>query len=166
MATVKKLMMPNGDEFRFVGKQWYGVCTTVGSSRNKTVSITGFDGSDLFTGVRVTVRFNNAQSYNGTPTLNVSGTGEKNIARRSSLNSVSEIAGQYEWNANSIITFTYSGFAWVIDDGEAATTTYYGKTKLSNTISNDQTTALTPYAVYNAGFLTLADLPIYDGTVE
>ena len=39
------------------------------------------------------------------------------------------------------------------------------KTDLSNTISNDSTKALTPKAVYDAGFLTLETLPIYDGTV-
>ena len=91
---------------------------------------------------------------------------------------------QYEWSPSNPITFVYNGYNWVIINGTHATTTYWGKTKLSNTISNDSTIALTPKAVYNAGyattsqiptkvsdlnndsgFLTLSTLPVWDGSV-
>lgn len=150
--------MPNGQVLEFVGKNWYGTCTTAAATAAKTVSILGFTSADLVAGVRVTVLFSYANTVSA-PSLNVTSTGAKTIARRASSASLTESAGQYEWQANSIITFVYSGYVWVIDDGNVATTTYYGKTKLSNGIGSSQTTALTPYAVYSAGYITSASLP-------
>ena len=139
---------------------WYGACGSAGNTKDKTVSITGFTSANLINGTQITIRFTNAQTYNGTPTLNVSSTGLALIQSKVGLN-----AGQYEWQDGQVITFVYYDGAWVIEDGAHADTTYWGKTKLSNTIANDATVALTPKAVYDAGYLTLSTLPIYDGTV-
>lgn len=161
----KSLVMPNGEEIEFVGKTWYGECSTAGTAQTKIVDIPGFTSENLIAGTRVIVRFIQGQLYNGIPQLNVSGTGPKIIYR----NGGSPFAGQYEWGPYDLIAFVCATNdntqVWFIENSYRANTTYYGKTKLSNTISNDETVALTPAAVYNAGYLTLADLPIYDGSV-
>lgn len=159
MANItKSLVMPNGQEYEFVGKHWYGTCSTAANTPTKTVSITGFTSADLVEGVQVTVRF--SYSNTSSASLNVSSTGAKPICSISG-NSV----GAYEWQGGAIITFVYNGTYWIVINGQHADTTYWGKTKLSNTIANDQTVALTPKAVYDAGYLTLATLPIWDGGV-
>lgn len=139
--------------------EWYGVCDTGAAARNKVVSISGFNSDSLVEGVKVTVRFRNMQLYDGIPTLNVSLTGAKNIVTGGVY------AGYCEWNTNQVLTFLYNGTYWAIEDGTHADLSNYGKTRLTNTISNDSTMALTPKAVYDAGFLTLADLPVWDGSV-
>lgn len=155
MATpIRSFKMPDGREFEVFGKVYYGICTTAANTSAKTVSISGFTSESLVAGVRVIVRFQNAQNYNGTPSLNVSGTGAKTIWR----NGGESNAGQYEWEAYAVISFIYSGSSWYIENNSHATTTYWGKTKLTNSISNDTTMALTPKAVYDAGYLTAEDM--------
>lgn len=141
----KSLVMPDG-EYEFVGKHWYGTCSTAANTQTKTVSIKGFTSADLVDGVQVTVWFQYAQNSGGIPNLNISNTGAKLISRAGG-------AGQYEWIDKAIITFCYYNNAWNIIDGSHATTTYWGKTKLSSTIADDVTVALTPKAVYDAGYV-------------
>ena len=131
--------------------EWYGYCTTAASTQTKSVSISNFFSEQLVDGCKVTVRFSSGQTYNGIPSLNVNGTGAKNIRLDGNT-----YAGRYEWNAGQIVAFVYYNGDWVIEDGSHATTTYWGKTKLSNTIANDSTVALTPKAVYDAGYVNSA----------
>lgn len=146
----KSLTMPNGQEYEFVGKHWYGICSTGANTQTKTVSITGFTSADLVDGVQVTVQFADHQGYNGIPFLNVSSTGAKAIQY---LVTGAKI---YEWANGEILTFVYRSGYWVIIGGEHATTYFWGKTKLSNTIADDEATALTPKAVYDAGYVNAA----------
>lgn len=136
--------------------EWYGRCSTAAATQAKTVSISGFTSAQLVDGCKVTVWFDEAQNYDGPITLNVSGTGGKQILYG---------VGKGEWASRQVVTFVYLNGYWVIEDSYHATTTYWGKTKLSNTIADDATMALTPKAVYDAGYLTLADLPVWDGSV-
>ena len=181
MANIrlKRIRMPNSTA-DFEVCDWYGNCSTSAATQAKTVSITDFNSNALQEGVRVVVRFTNAQNYNGAPTLNVSSTGAKTIQTVAGTS-----AGRYEWQAGQIVSFVYYNGYWVIEDGGKASATYWGKTKLTDTIANDSTIALTPKAVYSAGFattaqlptkvsdlnndagyITLSDLPIWDGGVE
>lgn len=139
----KSLVMPNGQEYEFVGKHWYGTCTTAAATRDKTVSITGFTNADMSDGVQITVYFTNAQTYNGTPRIYLGGS-YINI-----YTSYNVVAGQYEWAAGAIITFVKQGSRWVIIDGDHATTTYWGKVKLNgdlydaaNASHNDAATSM------------------------
>ena len=150
MANLTKSLTVNGQEYEFVGKQWYGDCNSSAQSSTKTVSITGFTSADLVTGTQVTIRFLNAQNYNGTPSLSIGGV-SKFIYRASGVPT-----GRYEWSTGEIITLVYSGSEWFIVKGGRASTTYYGDVKLSDTIANDSTTALTPKAVYDAGYVNTA----------
>lgn len=74
----------------------YGVCTTPAATAEKTVTITGFT---LSAGARIAVKFTEVDT-SGAPTLNVSGTGAKDIA----------IYGT--WQAGDIVPLVYDGTVW------------------------------------------------------
>lgn len=117
---------------------YYGECSTAASTQAKTVSIEGI--TELTASLLVFIKFSNAQSYNGAPTLNVNSLGAVNIQNVSGTN-----AAQYEWNAGEIVSLVYDGSSWVIVDGQHATTTYYGLTRLtSSETSTTETMAATP----------------------
>lgn len=134
MADISKIILP-GDNTTYnlkdanAARFWFGTSSTGASTQAKTTSITGFSSSDLQNGVKVAVRFSNAQSYNGQPTLNVASTGAKSIYYSDASSSAS---GKDAWAAGAIVTFVYYNNAWYMDRRD---------------------------------YLTLATLPIYDGTV-
>ena len=129
MADISKIKLPsdtttyNVKDARF----WYGTSSTTATTQTKATTITNFTSDSLQNGVKVTVAFSTAQSYNGTPRLNVSSTGAKDIRYNTA-----EYAGFNAWKAGDIVTFTYNGSNWYMDKRD---------------------------------YLTLSDLPIYDGTV-
>lgn len=129
MADISKIRLPSDNttynlkDARF----WYGTSSTTATTQTKVTTITNFTSDNLQNGVKVTVAFSTAQSYNGTPRLNVSSTGAKDIRYNTA-----EYAGLNAWKAGDIVTFTYNGSNWYIDKRD---------------------------------YLTLSDLPIYDGTV-
>lgn len=87
----------------------YGVCNTAAATAAKTVNITGFR---LYTGARVTVKFTYASGA-ANSTLNVNGTGAKNMVRygTTAIGNSSTLG----WAAGAIQTFTYDGTSWVAD---------------------------------------------------
>ena len=148
--------MPDGNRYEFVGKTYYGNCATSGATQTKLVTVTGFTSTSLVDGVRVVVRFYYAQAYNGVPKLNVSSTGAKNIQSIAGVN-----AQQYEWASGQIVAFIYYNGYWVIEDGGHADNGYWGKAMLTNTISNVETMALTPKAVYDQGYVKASEMSQY-----
>ena len=88
----------------------YGICETPAATVAKVVDMSGFV---LTEGVSIHVKF----TYSNTaanPTLNVNGTGAKAIKRYGTTN-----VGTTEytsWKAGSIISLTYDGTNWIIDD--------------------------------------------------
>ena len=85
----------------------YAVCSTPAAVAEKSVSIPGFV---LDTGKSVLVRFANANTANA-PTLNVSGTGGKDITFQG-------VAVPTGWiRANVIYSFVYDGVGWNMDAG-------------------------------------------------
>ena len=122
---------------------YYGICETPAATAAKAVVCEEFTSSDLVEGTVINVKFTNAQTYNGAPTLNVNSTGAKNIKRVGTTN-----AAQYEWLAGEVLQFVYDGSYWMLTDGGIATTAYYGVTKLSSATNSTSTTiAATPSAV-------------------
>lgn len=121
---------------------YYGECSTAAATQAKTVTITGFP-TTLKAGLSVRIKFTNAQTYAGAPTLSVNSIGAKTIRR---VNGTS--AAQYEWVAGEVLDLVYDGTYWTLVDGGMATTDYYGITKLSSSTSSTSTSmAATPSAV-------------------
>lgn len=176
---VNSIIMPNRvDEIQFFGQTFYGACTTAANTQRKTVTISGFGASNLVDGTRIVVRFQYGNTA-ASPLLSVTGTTAKSIV----VGTTTAPSLDY-WRAGEVVPMVYYSNKWIIESGELATTWAWGKTKLADTITNDSTTALTPSAVYNAGyattsqiptatsdlnndsgFITLSDLPIYNGGV-
>lgn len=89
------------------GVMFYGVCSTANSVSAKTVNITGFE---LYTGVAVTVLFENANICDS-PTLNVNSTGAKSMQLGWSNHNVL-------WRGKTIVTFVYDGTYWNIANSD------------------------------------------------
>lgn len=99
----------------------YGTCSTGASTVEKTVSLTGFS---LTTGARIIVKFNNSNTASS-PTLNVNGTGAKNIRYRG----INLVSGQLR--ANGVYEFVYDGTYYnLIGDIDSNT-----DTKVTNTLN-------------------------------
>ena len=122
----------------------YGTCSTASGTAAKVVSLANFS---LATGARISVKFTYSNTYSS-PTLNVNGTGAKYMKAFSSTS-----APVYYWYPGSVIDFVYDGSYWVMTDASYATTTYYGRVKLSDTYSSTVSgvgIAASQTAVYNA----------------
>lgn len=121
---------------------YYGTCSTSGSTKAKTATISGIH--SYYDGLSVIIVFAEAQTFAGTPTLNINNLGAKNIVR----NGTTHVANQYEWKANEAIQLLYNNGVFKIVDGSVASTTYYGYTKLSSAVnSTSDEVAATPAAV-------------------
>lgn len=107
---------------------YYGTCTTSAATQNKIVDCNGFELSE---GVSIRIKFTNAQTYNGQPTLNVNNTGAIGVTLRSDTEGI-----RYMWQAGDVIEFTYDGTSWIWERGGVATTTYYGVTKLTSSATS------------------------------
>ena len=137
---------------------YYGVCSTAAATAAKVVTISGV--TELTAGITIAVKFDNAQTYNGTPTLNVNSLGAKNIRRLSGTN-----AARYEWQAGEVLMLTYDGAYWIIHDGGVATTSYYGVTKLATSaVSASTSLALTPASINSLAETMIAGCAVYSAT--
>lgn len=87
----------------------YAVCSTASSTASKTAVIDGFV---LMTGVTVHIKFSNSNTAKA-PTLNVNSTGAKTI--RVGLAGVGSTP-ETSWDAGSVISFTYDGTSWMMND--------------------------------------------------
>lgn len=134
MSDLSSITLPSGTIYNFKDAiaRAYGYCTTAAATQAKVVTISGI--TALAEGLKITVRFQYAQSYNGVPTLNVNSLGAKNILIRDGTNGI-----RYLWDAGAVLDFTYNGTGWVMENGGLATTTYYGLTKLSSSTSSTST---------------------------
>ena len=120
---------------------YYGVCSTAAATQAKVVSIAGI--TALVSGLSIKVKFTNAQTYNGTPTLNLNSLGAKSIMRNGTTG-----AACYQWQAGEVLDLVYDGTNWIISEAAHATTTYYGLVKLSSAFNSEsETEAATPKAV-------------------
>lgn len=134
---------------------YIGTCSTAAATQAKTVTVNGTISLD--TNPMILVHFKDAQTYNGTPTLNVNGTGAKNIGRVIGTN-----AARYEWSANEVLLLLYDGTQWVIVDGGLATTSYYGVVKLyTGATSSSTTLALTPESLNRFAQYMISGVPVY-----
>lgn len=126
---------------------YYGSCSTSASTQTKVVTCSDFT---LVTGARIDVKFDNAQSYSPSDDnpvkLNINSTGAKAVMRHGTT-----ILPRYAWQSGEIVRFVYDGTNYIAVNNALATTTYYGRTKLSSSVSSTSTSvASTPSAVKQA----------------
>lgn len=137
---------------------FYGTCTTGASTAAKVVVCEDFTASELVAGTRLTVYFTNANTYNGQATLNVNGTGAKNLYYNGTTANA-----RYMWVSGESVEFVYNGEQWATVNGGLATTTYYGVTKLLTSAASDsQSVALTPRSLYYLANYSIA--PFYSAS--
>ena len=100
-------------EDHFVASTAYGTCATAAATAAKAVLMDGFD--TLLTGVTIHVLFQNSNTAEN-PTLNVNGTGDKPIYIAGIASPGMTAADS--WDANAMVSFTYDGSAWRMNDAE------------------------------------------------
>ena len=132
---------------------YYGTCVTAASTRAKVVTCSGFV---LETGASIRVKFSSAQTYNGSPTLNVNSTGAKTV-KSASANAV-----RYCWNAGEVVSFTYDGSYWIMEDAGIASVSYYGYTMLASAEGTSSDLALTPAVLYQYNMNTVSGYYSYN----
>lgn len=131
-------------------KNYYGTCSTKNSTQAKVVDCTGFV---LETGATIDIKFTNAQTYNGAPTLNINSTGAITIT--GGLKGI--------WNAGDVMRFVYDGTSYRMVSNTFGGTNYYGVVKMStdltSTATNLAATISTVHQAYNLADTanTLAD---------
>lgn len=124
---------------------WYGTSDTAATTQAKVATTSSGD-FILTTGNMVRIKFTNANTYNGTATLNIDGKGAVNITRVGTTTTT-----RYFWTAGEVVDFVYDGTNFVMSNKGVATTTYYGETKLSDSTASTSTSlAATANAVKTA----------------
>ena len=116
-ADITALGIPGSDTNN--RRAFYGTCSTAADTRNKEVTLADTTGWELAKGTVVGVKFTNTNTYSSTTdspiTLNVNGTGAKNIW----YNNTHSGAGNTGTNttaygyANRILYYMYDGTYWV-----------------------------------------------------
>lgn len=124
---------------------WYAECSTGTSTAAKVVSTDTSDFS-LVAGNMVRVVFTNANSA-ANPTLNVDGTGAKNVRVVTTTS-----GAQYRWQGGEAVDFVYDGTYFLMVDNAPATTTYYGPTKLTSSTSSTSTTLAATASAVKAAY--------------
>lgn len=124
---------------------WYGTCDTAGDTAAKVVTTTTGDFT-LEVGNMVRVLFKYANDGTTASTLSVDGA----VATR--IYHVDLTSGSKRWRAGEVVDFVYVGQdRFVMSDGGVASTSYYGATILTDSVSSTSTTsASTPNSVKQA----------------
>ena len=133
--------------------QYRGSCATAASTAAKTVACAGFD---LVAGASIAVYMTTAQTNTGGLTLNVNNTGAKNIYVDGSVTSSSN---KLLWDANSVVTFMYSGSYWNVADNGG---TWYGSTCSNASATSAKTSTVNGVVIFKG---TSVVVPMtYDNT--
>lgn len=149
-GTVGYDLIGNGNTAPVWRAPLYAVCTTSGSTKAKTVSITNFK---LFVGVRVLIKFTERHNtWDNNPTLNISGTGAKPILYGGGVVSGSGGTGGKEgvystWNKDEIVEFIYDGTYW------RALSTEHRKSRSRIVIATSKLYGLTDVQRYEADYV-------------
>lgn len=88
----------------------YGTCSTGPTTADKVVTCNGFV---LFTGAKISVKFSYANTLKNLLTLNVNGTGARNIVIETSTVSSYNVL---LWASGATIDFRYDGSYWIVDN--------------------------------------------------
>lgn len=188
-STHVSLVTAGGTANRRIASSLYGYCTSGAGTVGKSVSLytgnsTTADGTwtagDLFHGLTITVRFQYSNTA-ANPTLNVNGTGAKQIYKYGTTSPGN--TASTSWQANSVISLTYDTLlnasgCWVMNDHLDDTTGGSGSVEYTLSGSGDDdeytitatptvgtpTSATIPAATTTAaGVMSAADKSKLDG---
>ena len=124
---------------------FFGISESGPTDQVKLVSADDFTSEFLIDGTILFVLFTAGQAYNGAPSLNVNNTGAV-VCHRLNGNEM-----RYTWQQNEIVAFIYRNGYWQLFEGGFATTTYYGVTKLIDSVTSTSiVNAATPNSVKTA----------------
>lgn len=145
MANISKVTLPDGNTYDLKDRTqtgiFYGTCDTAAATEDKEVECTNFTSIDLKPGVMIFVQFDitNSAAVNNL-TLNVNGTGAKNI-KQIRNNALSNIPGSGYLLADRTYPFYYDGTYWCLildynanDPNYRLRTKYYGSRVTSLTV--------------------------------
>jgi len=97
-----------------IGSTLYGICNTAAATAAKVVTLADFD--TLLTGITIHVKFTNSNTA-ASPTLNVNSTGAITIYAAGTTAPGTNVITS--WAANGIVSFTYDGTYWRMNDTSA-----------------------------------------------
>lgn len=122
---------------------YYATCETAAATAAKVVTVDEGQGDFVLeAGISLDILFTYTNTAS-TCTLNVNNTGAKSAYAYGITTMYA-----YMWKANDVVRFVYNGTNWILSNPSHANTSYYGVTKLSNSVSSTDTSiAATPYAV-------------------
>ena len=100
-----------GGSTHLVGSSLYGTCSTDADVVAKVVTLADF--TSFMTGITIHVKMANSNTATD-PTLNVNSKGAKAIKRYGSV--APGVTASTSWNAGSIVSFTYDGTNWIMND--------------------------------------------------
>lgn len=136
-ALTSKFALINHSHSQYENKgspTYYGTTSTAAGTQVKEVSVsdTGFS---LEEGVVLVLKSTTAQTFNASSTnpvkLSVNGGTQVNVQYINGNYST-----RYMWSANEVVELVYDGTNWILLDNGLATTTYYGVTKLINSVTS------------------------------
>jgi len=111
-----------------IGSTLYGVCTTLANVAAKEVAIEGLD--TLLPGLTIHVKFTNSNRAVN-PTLTIPSAGANAIPIYLYGATSPGITDAESWFAGAVLTLTYDGAAWQINDWQRDTNTTYGNATTS-----------------------------------
>ena len=122
MATYAGKLNVGGTDIP-IGSTLYGTCSTGASTAQKEVTCSNFD--KLITGVTIHVKFTYSNT-NSSPSLKVNSTTAKSIMRYGTTKPGTST--KTSWQAGSVVSFTYDGTYWQMNDWLNDDTTYTAAT--------------------------------------
>lgn len=129
MSYVSKVTI--GSNTHLVGSSLYGTCSTAAGTAQKDVTLDNFD--SLQTGVTVHVKFTNSNTV-ANPKLKVGSTAATPIMRYGTTAPSTSVVTS--WYAGAVISFTYDGTNWVMNDYIQDNNTWRG---IQNVLTSDST---------------------------
>lgn len=111
-----------GGENHLIASSAYGTCTTAAATAEKDVTLTDSTTFSLVTGITVHVKFTKTNTV-ANPKLDVASSGAKAIMRYGTTTAGTAVTTS--WPAGAIVSFTYDGTNWLMNDYQENTDTHW-----------------------------------------
>lgn len=111
-----------GGDNHLIASSAYGTCTTAAATAEKDVTLTDSTAFTLVAGITVHVKFTNTNTV-ANPKLDVASSGAKAIMRYGTTTAGTAVTTS--WPAGAIVSFTYDGTNWLMNDYQENTDTHW-----------------------------------------